>query len=88
MEVSKDKTYGYNDNNSRYTLNLSEFINNNDNLGSEIFKESRDNLDDNVDTVSPQNEIDDHYNKNTVIDYTNDVENNPYKSQKILQTRI
>ena len=56
----KDKTHGYNDNNSRYTLNLSEFINNNDNLGSEILGESRDNLDDNVDTVSPQNEIDEH----------------------------
>ena len=39
-------------------------------------------MDDNVDTVSPQNEIDDHYNKNTVIDYTNDVENNPYKKSK------
>ena len=36
MEVSKDKPHGYNDNNSIYTLNLSEFINNNDNLGSEI----------------------------------------------------
>ena len=63
MEVSKDKTHGYNDNNSRYTLNLSEFINNNDNLGSEILGEYRDNLDDNFYTVSPQNEIDDHYNK-------------------------
>ena len=53
----KDKTHGYNDNNSRYTLNLSELINNNDNLESEILGEYRDNLDDNVYTVSPKNEI-------------------------------
>ena len=39
-------------------------------------------MDDNVDTVSPHNEIYEHSNKNKVIDYTNDGENNPYKQVK------
>ena len=62
-KYQKDKPHGDNDNNSRYILNLSELINNNDNLGSEILGKSRDNLDGNVDTVSPQNEIDENYSK-------------------------
>ena len=55
----KDKPREDNDSNSIYKLNLSEFINNNDNLGGEILGEYRDNLDDNVDKVSPHNETDD-----------------------------
>lgn len=34
-KYQKDKPHGDNNKNSRYTLNLPEFINNNDNLGSE-----------------------------------------------------